>query len=969
MTKSTTIRIAFAVLVLLTVFVATASAQSIAGIAKDSNGGVLPGVVVEATSPALIEKSRSVVTDGEGQYKIVDLRPGLYSVSFTLPGFQTVKRQGIELTAGFTAGVNAEMPLGQLAETVVVSGLSSVVDIQNVVELKVVSATAMDTLPSGRNLADFSQVIPGILITSPSKPAGQDVGGLTGERQLMQIHGSRATDQTLQLDGLPYNIFQVGGGTATSINPGTVQEFTYELGAISTESGAGGVRVNIIPKEGGNSYSGTVFGNYTGSSLQSDNLTAALKARGLTSVNRMQRVFDLNPSFGGPVVRDRLWFFGSVRYWGYDETVAGKFYNSTPNSFLNTPDLSRPFITDNWNRSEDLALTWQITPKNKLNVRLRDGWLCACHRIRSPLNPTPESSDLQKIGPDRIGSVLWRAPLTSRLMLDAGALGLTFHENLYAQPGVTPDTPSITELSTGLTYRASPGRFYHVTQNNTFRASLSYVTGSHSFKVGAILEHADRTINNIVDGNLNFNFLRGLPSSVVVWATPYTTNEQVNAMLGLFAQDQWKLKRLTFNMGVRLDHLNASEAAVNNPAGRFVGVRNFTSVSDIPNWTDIGPRLGVVYDLLGNGKTAIKVNISRYVAGEIINLTSAAAPVNAAVNSTTRTWNDSNGSLYPECDFTNPAANGQCGAGNPNFGLLNITTRFDNAVRQGFDNRTYNWETSLAIQQQLLPRMAVNAAYFRRSYGNITVTDNLLVTPADYDPYCITSPVDSRLPGGGGNQLCGLYDVKPSLYQVSNNLVTFASNFGKQTDVYNGVDIGADLRLPRGGMLAAGLSSGHEKTNNCFVINSPQQLLNCAVSPPFLTSVKLQGAYPLVWGVQAAATFQSNPGPNITASYTATNAQIQGSLGRNLAAGANGTATAPLVPPGVLYGDRANQVDVRLSKRVKFGKASITGQLDLYNALNASPVLVENNTFGSAWQQPLYVLPGRLIKVGTQITF
>jgi hypothetical protein len=775
---------------------------------------------------------------------------------------------------------------------------------------------------------------------------------------------------------MPYNIFQIGGATATAINPGTVQEFAYEIGAISSEGGPGGVRVNIIPREGGNSFSGVMFGNYASGGMQSNNLTDDLQARGLRAVNNMKRIFDLNPSLGGRIVRDRLWFYGSVRYWGYDETVAGKYYNSTLNTVAFTPDLARPMVSDNWNVSEDLHLTWQLTSRHKLNVRLRDGWLCACHRIRGGLNAAPESTDHQKIGPDRIGSAIWRAPLTDRLLAEVGALALTFHENLFSQPGVDTGLPSIRELSTNFVFRAIPSRFLHVTRNNTARAALSYVTGAHSLKAGAVLQHGVRKIHNIVDGNLNFDVLNGNPRAVTVWATPYDTHETVD-MLGLFVQDQWRLRRLTFNLGIRFDSLKASEGELHLPAVQYMGPRDFPKVSDIPNWTDLSPRLGVSYDLFGNGRTAVKATLHRYISGDTIALTTASAPVNASVNSTSRTWNDStfsagdprSGNFWPDCDLANPVANGECGAGNPAFGQLNIRTRYDDAVRKGFGSKTNNWETSLAIQQQLFSRMSVNVAYFRRSYGNLTITDNLLVTPADFDPYCITVPVDARLPGGGGDRSCGFYDVRPSLFQQSNNLITFAKNFGTQTEIYDGVDVGIDFRLSRGVVLAGGLNTGRSKTNNCFAVDSPQQLKFCEVAPPFLTQFKFQLTYPLAWGVQAAATFQSNPGPMILANYIATNALVAGSLGRNLAAGPNGTVTVPLIEPGTLYGDRSNQVDVRFSKTVNLGRFAVAGMLDLYNALNASPVLVQNNTYGPDWQSPQYVLPGRLVKIGTQITF
>src|SRR5262249_30334068 len=150
----------------------------------------------------------------------------------------------------------------------------------------------------------------------------------------------------------------------------------------------------------------------------------------------------------------------------------------------------------------------------------------------------------------------------------------------------------------------------------------------------------------------------------------------------------------------------------------------------------------------------------------------AVNPVNTSVNSTTRTWTDTNGNFYPDCDLTNQAANGECGAGNANFGGSSITTRFDEAIQKGFGVRPYNWEASASVQHELVPAVSVNVSYFRRWYGNFTVTQNTLTSPANYDPFCITAPVDPLLPGGGGNRICGLYDVTPSLFQRVSSFVT-----------------------------------------------------------------------------------------------------------------------------------------------------------------------------------------------------
>ena len=309
-------------------------------------------------------------------------------------------------------------------------------------------------------------------------------------------------------------------------------------------------------------------------------------------------------------------------------------------------------------------------------------------------------------------------------------------------------------------------------------------------------------------------------------------------------------------------------------------------------------------------------------------------------------------------------ANGECGAANPsNFGTTNPTVRYaDDALTE----RGFNWEASAAIQHELLPRMSVNAGYFRRSYGNFLSTDNLNIAPADYSPYCATAPVDSRLPDGGGYQVCGLYDANRIVAQ--NNLITMSDNFGSQTEIYNGVDFSVSLRLAQGAVLQGGTSTGRVATNNCFVVDSPQQLLNCDTTPPFMTQVKVLGVYPWPWwGIQTSATFQSLPGPEITAARSYTSAEVIGSLGRPLTAG---TATVPLIAPGTMYGERLNQVDFRLSRVFRFASSSrILANVDLYNMFNTSPTLALNTTYGSAWLRPLQILQGRLLKFSAQLDF
>jgi hypothetical protein len=976
----------------LTLIPVAASAQTgLAGVVKDTTGAVLPGVSVEAASPALIEKTRNVVTDEQGQYKIIDLQPGVYTVTFTLTGFSPVKREGIELTTNFTANVNADLRVGSVEETVTVSGSSPTVDVQNVIQQRVINTEVIDTIPSGRTEQTLAALIPGMQTGLTSSTTTQDVGGSAGDmRQTLAIHGSRATDFSEMINGIPQNSvngWQTGG---INMDTGAIQEFSYELAGVSAERTTGGVLVNQIPKAGGNRFSGSVFGAFTNQSLQADNTSADLIARGLTANSNLQKVWDLNPNVGGPILQDRLWFFGSTRYWGYDNKVA-TYYNLTPTAFAYTADLSRQAIDDSWLSSGSLDMTWQATSKSKISAFVIDEGRCLCHRLVST-TISPEATVQQRSVVDHLAQVVWTAPMTSRLLFEAGVQAYVFHQPSIPQPGITPDIISTTEQSTGLLFRAG---VYSEHDDYTYnvRAAVSYVTGSHAFKFGFTDFSGHRVSFSTINSNVQYALLNGAPRSITENGTPFQRQENLNMEAGLYAQDQWTVSHLTINAGIRFDHLNESVPAQQLPAVEFLGARTFAAVPNVPNWNDLSPRLGVSYDLFGNGKTALKATLNRYVTSETLAFAQANDPVLTSVNSATRTWTDSNRNYVPDCDLLNPLANGECGQlNNLNFGKSNITTTYDNALRSGRNVRPADWETSVGIQHELLPNVSMNVTYFRRWYVNFQVTENTAVSPADFNSFCITAPADPRLPGGGGNQICGLYDVSAAKFGQTSNFVTLGNNVGSYWEHYNGADMTMSARLSHGVLLQGGVNLGRSEVNACGVmLGRPDILFTqldipvqqaasttaiesrtpafCDIKPPFQPQLKLLGSYPLPLGFKASAAFQSVPGPLILATQAVTSAQILPSLGRNLSAGANATESIDLVPPGTLYGDRTNQLDLRLSRFFKFGTKRLNGNVDIYNILNRNAVQVQNNTFGPSWQNPSTILGGRLFKFSGQLIF
>jgi hypothetical protein len=501
------------------------------------------------------------------------------------------------------------------------------------------------------------------------------------------------------------------------------------------------------------------------------------------------------------------------------------------------------------------------------------------------------------------------------------------------------------------------------------------VTGSHAFKGGLQFLYAPRETFFYQDpgpfADRSYTFLGTTPESVTYYGGPLATNQRQET-LGLYVQDQWNVSRVTLNLGLRYDYLNGVVRDQHMPAGTFVPARDFTAVKNVPNWYDLNPRVGAAYDLFGNGKTAVKAFLGRYVNFEAFGITTANNPSNLLVLSATRAWTDVNGDYIPQESELGPLSDSAFGQ------TRQATTRYAEDVVRGFGVRPYNWQTSFQVQHELRPGLALNLGYFRTWYGNFTVTDNLAIAPSDFSQYCVTAPTHPHLPSDlSGKQICGLYDLNPAKFGVVDNLVEQASKYGTYTERYNGIDASVNMRFGQGGVLQGGMSTGSQAVSRCFVVDSPQELYQCDVAPPWsgTTQFKFSGIYPIAWDLQVSGTYQDSSPISTSASYVATNAQIAPTLGRNLGAcgtrpTCTATSTLELIPAGTYFREsRVRQLDVRLTRNFRRGNMRVQPQIDLYNAFNANPVLAMTTRFGTAWENATSVLNPRTVKFGINVNF
>ena len=1003
-------------LIVLTPSVAFAQA-TITGVVKDSSGGVLPGVTVEAASPDLIEKVRTATTDADGQYRIIDLRGGTYSLTFSLPGFSTVRREGIQLAGTFVATINADLRVGALEETVIVTGESPIVDVQSVSRQTTLTNEVINQIPAVRSYAGLLSLMPNMVT-----PGGAAANSPAPNMVVFGAAGGRANEGRLQVDGISVGTaFNGAGVSAYVVDVNNVQEIVLTASGGLGEAEVGGPTLNILPREGGNTISGQLYPAKVTPGMVGSNYTDELRTRGLTTPGAFENLWDYNFGIGGPILKDRLWYFGQLRTEGYKNTVPGMFANANagnPNSWTYVPDRSRPAYQAASFNIFALRLTAQLNAKNKVSVSWDEQKPCEGAAFERRLRGLPSLrtgsdhlrrrvADAGMLGNGRPGNRRVPQYLPAGA---AGALDVAPHQSLSARgrdghvhepvgwepmPGQDPNLiRTVDQCTTGVapgqpcehgianvTFR-SPNWGTHWTTVYNYRGGASLVMSSHNIKAGYQGSHlGDNQTNHSNDQFLTYRLNNGVPNQFTQTINKFTRRQWVRTA-AFYVQDSYTVPLHVPGRAPLRPCVELLPGAGNHPGALL------PPGQDLPGhrWVLVQRsdparrrRGGCVRQRENVAEVQLRaLPRSRAERG----LLHHQQPDRPAVD---HRRPDMDGRQQRQGRRLQPAepARAEPGDDGQHRHLRRRQPQLRHrrarlGARPVADHRLGRAHGRLAVGH--LDPAGSHAARVRR----IRLPAPLAVEfhhhgqpgrrSSDYDRFSVIIPSDPRLPNGGGGQLDDLFNItQAASARATDNFVTLADRFGEQKQVTNSFSLNVTARPRFGLTMQGGFNYALTNTNSCEVRAALPEI--DSVDPwcdDEHVAAARDGARQLHGAEDRRAAGDDVPqrtGP-------AAGGQLHGESGEHDArrpfGGVSQTITVNLIEPGTMYGDRANQLDLRVAKNLRFGGTRTNVGVDVFNILNSNPVLTYNQAYSpttTTWLRPTSVLQPRYVKFSAQINF
>lgn len=919
--RPTTAILALSMMASATLLSAQTRTGTISGTITDTSGAVLPGVAVTLTSQALIAGTSATTTDTEGVYKFVALLPGTYDVKFELAGFATTTRTGIRVESSFVATVNVVMGVGSLEEVVTVSGGSPVVDTTSNVISTRLDRNLLDHIPSGRDIWVVAEQVPGVVQDR------YNIGGTESAQQSSgTIHGASG-QQEFQFDGLTNNWpGGTGGFVMVYFDYDSFEEVQVVTNSAPAEVGTAGLFMNMVTKSGGNEFHGTVTFLYEPGAWQSNNVSSELRALGLNKANPVERIFNFAPALGGPIIRNKAWFFGSYLRYDIDTQVLG----------VTRPDGS-PALDVNHQTNALGKITTQLTPNNRLMGMYYFNYQNRFYRRSGCCNFVAEEASWRQIEPAHIVQGQWTSMLPSNTLLEARVGYVTHVFPLGEQPGLPADAISrIDDILSTMTGAANTYHWHTAprTQVNVSlsRSVASFLRARHDLKVGGDFSKQHTYYDRHTRQDIELHHRNGAPAYVIL-RRPITGQYSGTTTASLFLQDSIAIGRMTINPGLRFEYFNGYNPAQGSPAGIYFPVTQFPELESVPNWKNVLPRLGITYDLTGDNKTALKAAYNHFTQQEGGRLPETLNP-NSPVTET-RNWEDRNGNDLAELDELGPVTARSGGVG---------TSLDPNTTRPRIR------EASAGIDRELGSQLSVTATYYYRKNYNWMGQINRAV-PADR----FTS-VEVQAPDG---TTVTAFNQDPATLGLVDRLITNIPEFYEN---YHGFEVTGRKRLANRWQLLAGYTLGRHRgylvEGIATDVNNPNNLINIRnrVHGQDRTHiVKVNGTYILPMDILFSANYRYYTGQPLTRTFQVRLNQ--------------GFVNIPLEPRGTFRYPNVSILDLRFSKLFKVNNWSVEGMVDLFNALNAGTVTSQVTTLGVSYGRPSRLLSPRIVGVGARFKF
>jgi len=788
----------------------------------------------------------------------------------------------------------------------------------------VMNRERLDTIPTGKDPFAVGQLIAGVTTSTP------DVGGTQVMQQpTLQVHGSSNNDNVFMVDNVQIQHIGFGGNqTGFYFNDGLMEEISYQTSSMPAEAPVGGVQINMIPRDGGNQYRGSIFATGAGESLQSNNSDEELEALGLTARNRVKSVYDVNLTFGGPIMRDRLWFFSTYRKW------------SANNFLANTFDSRGVQAVDDQRISDGtLRLTLQAAPRHKIAVHYDRSAKFRGHRpnnwISANINE-PVSSVVQTTGLNYIGQFKWSSPWSNKLLTEVSVFTMPVNYNLSFQPEADPNAIATFDQIQSVFRGVSPRQDTNTARMYTSSAFAAYVTGAHNFKAGVQVRSGASQELFETRGDIVQIVSNGVPQSVRLVNNP-SGHKESGVNTGVYVQDSWTIGRVTLNPGLRYERFTMSIPAQSAGAGTWVPARDFAEQKNIVNWNSFSPRFGFAWDLTGSGRTAIKGGLSRYDRLAGVTLVQPLNQKNIAFQ--TCPWSDGNNDLRAQID---EIARDRCsGSLQPSLGFVD-----------GDLKRPHQWEYIAMLQHQIGNRTSVMVGYYGRRFWDLYTTVNDAVPSTAYSPVTIVNPLT--------NEPLTVYNQDPATRgQVRMVLKTIPD----LEQHYNGIEFQLNTRMSRAtvfGGFTIGNSSGDQDSGD---LNNPNVRINNSGDIGFDSPYQIRGgfSYQLPAGLQLSGSVRAAEGLPQTRTYVVTTTQVPGltQVTQNVQVAERGEFRYPWT----------NIVDLRVAKSFTYGRTRFEPTVDFFNLFNSNAVTNAVQTIGTSLGRPSAIVMGRLVRLGGRLTF